>query len=740
MIVYPAPNMIFEVLSNEGVDLDDPASHRVVWVSDDATHMVTVVLWIDELQTVTWDVAAWSRLVELNNIRIIPKDPYRSRLVKSTSKKTGERQQKAMALIEELFPKGTCNIYFPDLRAAEVSKYLARPKSSKIFSSQTTIYTYIRLYLQGGQTPNALRRDFDQIGNPGQPKPKTGKKLGRRYQEDAEGTGWGMNLTDEVCRSFDFGLRLFKGGHVQTKAAAYLKAMARFFKLGWDTDADGIRYAVLPHWKELPSKKQFYRYIKQIEDEASLALAREGLRAYALKYRPKHGDSTLQVRSPGALVQFDAQYADTSLTSLLLPGLVISGCHIYLGVDVMSHKIVSCVVVIRKPSWKALTVALEFTMVDKVEYCAELGIAIDPDDFPAFVPEAVTFDRGEGESKQATGLAEDFNIRVENTPPYRADLKGIVEKLYDWMNKELVKDLPGYKYPQERGRKNPKLYAALNIQEFRRLLIKAVIHYNRFQWIDDYPSDLFMVDADIEPNPQKLWEWGLKRRAGVLPEEDPDLVRLFLLPRAKASISGQGIHFKGRLYDCDDKRIQTKIRIAAKKKKRVPIKVTYNPYGRVNEVYCLVGESDIKQCKLRPRGRNVAMIQANAEMSEADLYGARLKAKRQEAEWAEQQDKVRLDADKDQTAKKAKKRTQEAIKDGSLKPADRLRNMRETTEADLEFDEAQSSAVTTKQPTTRLDDQQPLPSQPKFTYVPQPKNIDLIEQMLREEEADAEQA
>jgi hypothetical protein len=73
--------------------------------------------------------------------------------------------------------------------------------------------------------------------------------------------------------------------------------------------------------------------------------------------------------------------------------------------------------------------ALENATLNKVAFCQEFGIQIDEADWPSHhLPEGILADRGELEGYNADNLVNALNVRVSNTPPYRADWKGIVER------------------------------------------------------------------------------------------------------------------------------------------------------------------------------------------------------------------------------------------------------------------------------------------------------------------------
>ena len=83
----------------------------------------------------------------------------------------------------------------------------------------------------------------------------------------------------------------------------------------------------------------------------------------------------------------------------------------------------------------ALRLLLQNTFTDKVNYCHQHGIDIDPQDWPSHhLPTKIMTDRGsEFIGGPLENLCESYHIEVENLPAYRPDLKGVVEKLFDLM-------------------------------------------------------------------------------------------------------------------------------------------------------------------------------------------------------------------------------------------------------------------------------------------------------------------
>jgi hypothetical protein len=135
--------------------------------------------------------------------------------------------------------------------------------------------------------------------------------------------------------------------------------------------------------------------------------------------------------------------------------------------DVFSRLITGITVTLEGPSWLGAMLALENTASDKTSFCQGFGID-DVEWWPArHLPEAILADRGELEGYNADNLVNSLGIRVSNTPPYRADGKGIIEQSFRLSHLALVHQLPGaVRKPGERGEHDYRQYALLTLHEY----------------------------------------------------------------------------------------------------------------------------------------------------------------------------------------------------------------------------------------------------------------------------------
>ncbi|MBO4903932.1 MAG: Mu transposase C-terminal domain-containing protein, partial [Lachnospiraceae bacterium] len=150
-------------------------------------------------------------------------------------------------------------------------------------------------------------------------------------------------------------------------------------------------------------------------------------------------------------------------------------------------------------------------------------------------------------------LVNRLGIRIENTPPYRADLKGIVERHFKTINIDMA-NLPGKmgKDYGERCTEDYRLNARLTLNEFISIIIHCVLLYNNYHYMEYYGKSMQMRQMNIKPVPRDLWNFGMKYLSGVQRTIDRAVVKYALLPSGKASITNHGILFKGLYYGCEE--------------------------------------------------------------------------------------------------------------------------------------------------------------------------------------------
>lgn len=304
-----------------------------------------------------------------------------------------------------------------------------------------------------------------------------------------------------------------------------------------------------------PSIGQFRYWFEKDNDVFDIEHRRRTPRVFDKDMRALLSTSTASVPGPGSLWQIDATIADVYLVSRLNRSKIVGRPVLYFITDVFSRMIVGLAVTFEGSSWVGAMTALVNAASDKVAFCREYGIDIEPADWPCVgFPSAIIGDRGEMLSTRAETLIKHFGVDLKNTPPYRAELKGIVEKRFDLIQKDFGPYTPGFVEPdfRERGARDYRLDGKLTVDEFIPVIINCVLVNNNSHRFKDYPRDAQMIAEDVQPVPIELWEWGQAGRGGHLQQYPAETVRLSLLPEDVAIVTRSGIEFKGCFYSSSE--------------------------------------------------------------------------------------------------------------------------------------------------------------------------------------------
>lgn len=335
-----------------------------------------------------------------------------------------------------------------------------------------------------------------------------------------------------------------------TLVSTYEKMLADDYAIMNDTG----QLALLPP-DQIPSIRQFRYWFQKSFDIKTVKQKRDGDAKFELTGRAITGRSDYQLMGPGAKYQIDATVGDIYLVSQFDRGDIIGRPVMYFVVDSYSRMVTGMYVGLEGPSWAGAMMAIENAASDKVAYCASYGVEITEDEWPCrHIPMAILGDRGEMESRLADNLVQMLGVRIENAPPYRADLKGIIEQHFRTINTNALPFLPGKVLPDmsERGGHDYRLDAKLDIRQFTEIIIRCVLYYNNSHSMDYFEKNEQMMQMGVDAVPLELWNFGIRYCSGCLKTVPKDTLRLALMPMDKASVTERGIRFKGMYYSCEE--------------------------------------------------------------------------------------------------------------------------------------------------------------------------------------------
>lgn len=546
--------------------------------------------------------------------RIISDDPYAN--VRRPDTEFSDRQLKKRDSLWELISplletESTDFLVNSDVRGPLIAD-LAR----KTGRHKKVIYDAIRHFLQAGRIKNGLIPATHNSGGPGKRRiseSQDGGKLGRPSSlEKKLGRAIGVKITPDIEEKFKHGIeKFYETEEERTLRGTFDRIITTYFSQGFILEDQVLTPVLLPA-NEQPTFRQFeYWYKTYHRDVAREKKSRHGEIEFALNDRIAMGDSTQMAFGPGSVYQIDATVADVYLVSSLDSDRIIGRPVVYMCMDVFSRAITGIAVTLEGPSWLGAMLALDNITTDKVAFCKEYDIVINENDWPChYLMERILADRGELEGYNANSLVNPLNVTLHNLPPYRADLKGIIEQNFRRAKEKVVRFIPGEVHKRRRrGSKDYRLDATLTLYRFTRLIIRYVLWYNNHYFMKHYNMDEFMIQDHVNRFPLDLWEWGIRNRSGHLRTIQQDIMRLNLLPRKIVSVTALGIHFEKDLYYSCELAMREQWFLKAEDAGSWDVVVAYHPRCMSTIYLVLDGGKRLEPCHLIDRcntlkGRN----------------------------------------------------------------------------------------------------------------------------------------
>lgn len=558
-------------------------SRRILYVSVENDLLVSITLRGRRCSPTLSKHSEWMSMLADGTIEII-EDPYLDLPFNHALTDTmRSRKAKAWAAIEPL-TKDVPAIFQSGHRNQQI-----KTRATEIGCHIDSIRDWLNEYWQMGCTPSALFGKRKNCGAPGKLKPTTAKLIsnneGEKSEEVKRGTprsitpGIGINISEEHRRIIRIAANLFyKKNKKATLKYTYLKMIRQYYADSTRVDESGKIEIIHPD--SVPTYQQFMYWHKKGNSEYDVIQAREGKTFFEKTLRPLLGNSTFEAIGPGYRYQIDATIADVYLVSRIDRNTIVGRPVIYVVIDVWSRLIVGLYIGLENVSWTTAMMAIHNVTLNKVSYCKQYGIDIQPHEWPETPLCSVLLgDRGELLSKQSDRLAEVLGIEVENTPPYRADWKGIVERQFRLLPAKFAADVKGYVQKDfgQRTGKDYRLDACLNLHEFTKIAIHCVLEHNCTP-IGGYPLENAMVAQQTLAIPNELWEWGIKNRMGTLVRHPQHKLLFALLPTAEASVTPRGIVFLGRNYYASA--LDTRAWLSrARSRGRFKVVISYHPHN-----------------------------------------------------------------------------------------------------------------------------------------------------------------
>ncbi|MEK4086062.1 Mu transposase C-terminal domain-containing protein [Psychrobacillus sp. FSL K6-1415] len=550
-------------------DITSDKVYRLLWIDDG--NFITYVIDIEEAKALPFllrikDIS--QGLLEGTYVKL-NKSNIKSNSFDDLSEGHLKIRDKSWGIIKDLV-QDEPSIYKKKERSEHINKLV----NSKLCTNKTA-YRYLRKYWQNGMTINSLLPDYENSGAKGKDKKSGAIKKGRPRTTNSVG----INITDETRVIFNKAIKKHYFTSKKNSLSHTYKMMIKEYFADNIRYENGVKHIVILDENSIPTLRQFSYWFKKEYDIKQVLINREGEKKFERDYRPVLGSSTYETMGPGSRYQIDATIGNVYLISSYNSDWIIGRPIIYFVVDVFTHMITGMYIGLEGPSWAGMMMAIANATMDKQEFCEKYGVPISNEMWPAaHLPEIIVGDRGELEGYNVNSLIEGLNISIENNPSFRPDWKGIVEKLFDTSQEKIKPFLPGYIQPDfgERGAEDYRLEAKLTLEQYTKIIINFVLHYNKNYYMKNYLRDPDMIIDNVRPTPNELWKWGIKNKAGKLRKAELDTVKFYLMPKAKATVTAEGIKFKGMLYSCEIA-IKELWFTHARKEGRWKVDISYDP-------------------------------------------------------------------------------------------------------------------------------------------------------------------
>ena len=305
---------------------------------------------------------------------------------------------------------------------------------------------------------------------------------------------------------------------------------------------------------EYPSFNQFRYFYRKTRKLENFHISRGGLTEYQRNHRPLLGENVQEFAPNIGTAMLDSTICDIYLIDekgeLAGRPILTAAC------DANTSMCLGYVL-----SWENDTNSLKNLMLniieDKVAFCKKKGIHIAQDQWNVKnqLPATLITDQGSEYTGQTFEQITEMGITIINLPPYRPEMKGPVEKLFDLVQnsyKDLLKNKGVVmKDSQERGAHDYREDAVLTLQEFERIVIRCIVYYNCARVIENYPYCSEMLVNEVPPHANEIWNWKKTHQKSNLIDVSKTEISLTLLPRTTGRFMRYGLKANGLRYFAD---------------------------------------------------------------------------------------------------------------------------------------------------------------------------------------------
>ncbi len=437
---------------------------------------------------------------------------------------------------------------------------LVQEAVSRSGKSSALVYRLFSLLCRFGFVKSSLHPRRDRCGGEGVPRPcdKDHKKAGAKTTKQRIAKAYGVDLPPEQPgMTLDWKNRILAADKQIPNPKPAMPArieliLASNFVKKYKQVGNTL-VAVDLELGTYPNKRQIRRVLKTEIEKLQQLLNKTTKGHFDRSMRGLSGKNWEGVSGPGHTWAIDSTIGDIYLRSSVNRAWIIGRPIVYVVVDVWSTAIVGFYVCLTGPSWDTAKVSL-FSSAAPPELMGELWgyqpmLSLSPS--PTMCA-ALLCDRGEYLSKGASITGAKLIPCLSYTPPYRPDLKGLVEVLHRIAKDQQFLFVPGaidQRREEFELRKLDPSTSVLTVRDYTQYLYTIFTEYN-LTADRSRRLDVHMKAAGVFPSPAGLWRWGHEVGLGV--RRDLPLSELItnLLPADVGRMTRKdGIWFGGKQYE-----------------------------------------------------------------------------------------------------------------------------------------------------------------------------------------------
>ena len=305
---------------------------------------------------------------------------------------------------------------------------------------------------------------------------------------------------------------------------------------------------------QYPSFYQFRYFYRKTKSMQKYYITRNGIKDYEKNNRPLLGEGIHDFAYCSGIGMLDSTICDIYLTDT--KGNIIGRPYLTVCIDAYSRICCGYTLTLEGGIYSLRKLMLN-VIENKQKFCKKNGINIEKEQWNCNVlPGVLVTDMGtEYKSKNFEQITE-LGVTLINLPPYRPELKGVVEKFFDTIQNLYKPNLKKCGVIEddfmERGKHDYRKDACLTLEQFNKVVLQCILFYNSKKVIKKFPYTKEMLELKIPPFPCSIWNYQIGKNLANTIKVSKEILKLSLLPRTNGVFGRTGLKVNKLRYKNQD--------------------------------------------------------------------------------------------------------------------------------------------------------------------------------------------